>query len=111
MHHELSMIMPNAQISVATIIASTVALSVAYAISLAAYRLHYSPLAKFPGPRLAALTLWYEFYFDVIKVQTLWSVQHTSTYIFSAWPVLQGDRADAQCVWCVMRVKPQTRSL
>lgn len=37
-----------------------------YLISLAVYRLYLCPVAKFPGPRLAALTLWYEFYYDVI---------------------------------------------
>ena len=35
-------------------------------ISGAIYRLYLSPISSFPGPKLAALTLWYEFYYDVI---------------------------------------------
>ncbi len=38
-----------------------------YLACLALYRLYLSPISKFPGPRLAALTLWYEFYHDVVR--------------------------------------------
>jgi hypothetical protein len=41
--------------------------AIAYIVGGAVYRLCFSPIAGFPGPKLAALTYWYEFYYDVIK--------------------------------------------
>jgi hypothetical protein len=41
-------------------------LLVIYWVWLGIYRLYLSPLAGYPGPKLAALSNWYEFYYDVI---------------------------------------------
>ena len=37
-----------------------------YGVGLTVYRLFLSPLAKFPGPKLAALTRKYEFYYEAV---------------------------------------------
>ncbi|KAG6368255.1 hypothetical protein INS49_002457 [Diaporthe citri] len=49
-----------------TALGATSLLSIAYLAYLAIYRLYLSPIAGFPGPRLAALTYWYEFWYDVV---------------------------------------------
>lgn len=41
-------------------------LSCFYVVYLAITRLYLSPVASIPGPRLAVLTFWYEFYYDVV---------------------------------------------
>jgi hypothetical protein len=42
-------------------------LFLSYLAYLAIYRLYLSPISSFPGPKLAGLTLWYEFYHDVVR--------------------------------------------
>ena len=48
-------------------LATAIGLTALYLAATAVYRLYFSPIAHFPGPRLAALTFGYEFYYDVIK--------------------------------------------
>jgi hypothetical protein len=48
------------------LVALIVAAAVAYITAVATYRLFLSPIAQFPGPTLAALSRWYEFYYEVV---------------------------------------------
>lgn len=59
-----------------SIVFSLVTFQLAYFLYVLISRLLLSPLANVPGPKLAALTSWYEFYFDAVqKGRFVWKIK------------------------------------
>ncbi|KIW16416.1 hypothetical protein PV08_06468 [Exophiala spinifera] len=51
-------------------------LLITYLLGLATWRLYLCPQAEIPGPTLAKLTYWYEFYYDVVlSGQYIWKIR------------------------------------
>ena len=68
---------------------TTAGLMVFYVVAGAIYRLFFSPVAKFPGPTLTALTLWYEFHYDVIKGgKFIWQIKRMHEKYGTMFPSL-----------------------
>lgn len=57
-------------------------------IVLALQRLYLHPLSPIPGPKLAALTSWYEFYYDVLQPgQYVFKIQELHKHYGTASPI------------------------
>lgn len=72
------------------VIVCGVSLALACVAALIVYRLYLHPLSAFPGPTIAAVTGWYETYYDVFmrgKVLDKLEVLHRR---YGTWSILHG---------------------
>jgi cytochrome P450 len=63
-------------IMIASVVLSILGCSLTYTLITIYRRLYLSPISNFPGPKLAAATFWYEFYYDIILGgQYIWKIK------------------------------------
>ena len=68
------------------VLAIAITLCLLYILTGALYRASIHPLAEFPGPRLAALTSWYEFYHNCFKRgRFTWDIQRLHERYGQSW--------------------------
>lgn len=83
--------------------------SIVYAVSLGIYRVTLHPLAKFPGPKAAALTRWYECYFDVLKGEGDRFAREVDR-MHDVYGVFQGDQFRCESGLTIIRSYSQNQS-
>lgn len=90
------------------VVGALTALYVAYLVGLVVYRLYLSPLAQFPGPKLAAVSKWYEFYYDVVlRGQFTFQIQRMHKKYGTCGQVLVAtDLSGLTCQGPIVRINP-----
>lgn len=89
------------------VIETTVVLSLLVTFGEAIRRLYFHPIALIPGPKLAALTWWYEFYFDVVKHGTyVFKIQELHQQYGMPQETASSGRLTDLCAGPIIRITP-----